>query len=111
MINENWVYQDWQFKAHTEDCNKIDIKSSNPDLVINTSTEHFNSFDWWHKIPLGTVVAVQGNNMPHTDHFIHTANLEQFSKEFNFSEILYRGEKEFEYPTWKFTRYMIIGIK
>lgn len=111
MINENWVYQDWQFKAHTEDCNKIDIKSSTPDLVINTSTEHFNSFDWWHKIPSGTVVAVQGNNMPHTDHFIHTTSLEQFSKEFNFSEILYKGEKEFEYPTWKFTRYMIIGIK
>jgi hypothetical protein len=27
------------------------------------------------------------------------------------SECVFAGEKEFVYPNWKFTRYMIIGIK
>lgn len=111
MINENWVYQNWQFKALTEDCNKLDTKSNPPDLIINTSTEHFDSSDWWHRIPNGTTVALQGNNMPHTDHFVHSDSLEDFVREFPLSTILYQGQREFEYPTWKFTRFMLIGVK
>lgn len=111
MINENWVYREWKFKAHTLDCNKLDIKSESPDLIINTSTEHFSSFDWWHKIPKGTVVALQGNDMPHADHIMHSETLDQFAKEFQMSEVLYQGQKEFAYPSWKFTRFMLIGVK
>ena len=111
MINENWVYQNWKFKAQTQDCNKLDIKSNPPDLLINTSTEHFDSLDWWNNIPSGTVVALQGNNMPHADHHVHSEDLEQFVKEFPFTQLLYKGQLEFEYPTWKFTRFMLIGIK
>lgn len=111
MINENWVYQNWKFKAETQDCNKLDIKLGPPDLLINTSTEHFDSLDWWNNIPIGTVVALQGNNMPHADHYVHSADLEQFVKEFPLTELLYKGQREFEYPTWKFTRFMLIGVK
>ena len=111
MINENWVYQNWKFKAETQDCNKLDIKLGPPDLLINTSTEHFDSLDWWNNIPKGTVVALQGNNMPHADHHVHSEDLEQFVKEFPLTELLYKGQREFEYPTWKFTRFMLIGVK
>jgi len=109
MINENWVYQDWQFKAVTKDCNTI--VPVNVDLIINTSTEHFDSLDWWDNIPRGTMVALQGNNMPHTDHYIHTNSLEEFKNQFNFNKILFEGTKEFVYPDWKFIRFMIIGEK
>ena len=111
MINENWVYQDWKFKAHTADCNKLDTKYTPPDLIINTSTEHFNSFDWWHRIPKGTTVVLQGNNMPHADHHIHSESLAKFIASYPLNQLLYTGEKEFVYPTWKFTRFMLIGIK
>ena len=111
MINENWVIDNWRFKAKTQDCNVLDLDWNGPDLVINTSTEHFESSDWWDNIPKGTVVALQGNNMPHEDHHIHSNSLEDFVTSFPVTTLLYRGEKEFSYPTWKFTRYMLIGVK
>lgn len=111
MINENWVYQDWKFKAETQDCNLLDLDKNGPDLVINTSTEHFECLDWWNNIPKGTTVALQGNNMPHEDHHIHSSSLDEFVKTYPVSNLLYQGQREFEYPTWKFTRFMLIGVK
>jgi hypothetical protein len=111
MINENWVYQNWKFKAQTQDCNKLKIDWGGPDLIINTSTEHFESMDWWNNIPKGTTVALQGNNMVHDDHHVHSTSLKKFVAQFPVSETLFKGEKEFVYPDWRFTRYMLIGVK
>jgi hypothetical protein len=111
MINENWVIDNWKFKAETQDCNILDLDQNVPDLVINTSTEHFENLTWWNSIPTGTVVALQGNDMPHDDHHVHSETLEDFIKQFPVSRLLYTGQKEFVYPDWKFTRYMLIGIK
>lgn len=109
MLNENWVYDNWQFKAFTEDCNTLIPDEA--DLIINTSTEHFESMAWFENIPKGKVVALQGNNMPHEDHHTNTDNLTEFCKQFKLSTTLFAGEKEFVYPDWKFSRYMVIGIK
>jgi len=111
MINENWVIDNWRFKAFTNNCNNLTFESDTPDLIINTSTEHFNNMNWFNNIPKGIMVALQGNNMPHDDHVIHSANLKQFVDCYPLSKILYRGSKDFVYPEWKFTRYMIIGQK
>ena len=111
MINENWVYQNWKFKAKTQDCNELEIDWTGPDLIINTSTEHFESMDWWNNIPKGTTVALQGNNMIHDDHHIHSTSVNEFVARFPVTDVLYKGEKEFVYPDWRFTRYMLIGIK
>lgn len=109
MINENWVIKEWQFKSFTEDCNQI--KPKDVDLIINTSTEHFDSKDWWHNIPKGTIVALQGNNMSHEDHKISTESLDDFVKEYPLTQLMYKGSLDFKYPEWSFTRFMIIGIK
>jgi hypothetical protein len=109
MINENWVWQDWKFKAFTQDCNNFEGQYS--DLVINTSTEHFNSTQWFDRLPKGTRVILQGNNMPHNDHIIHSETLNDFVKQYPLSEVVYKGEKSFVYPSWSFTRYMVIGVK
>jgi len=109
MINENWVFKDWQFKAFTLDCNQ-GVRGS-PDLIINTSTEHFDSMEWFDRIPAGTRVILQGNNMPHDDHCVHSSSLEQFSQTYPFAEIAYQGELFFTYPDWEFTRFMVIGVK
>jgi len=109
MINQNWVWKGWQFKAETKDCNTI---SSTADLIINTSTEHFSSMLWWENISPGTIVVLQGNNMKHhEDHYSCVDSLEQFVSKFPVSELLYKGEMTFKYDTWGFSRYMIIGIK
>ena len=76
MINENWVWQEWKFKAFTQDCNNYEGQYG--DLIINTSTEHFETMDWFDKIKPGTRVVLQGNNMPHDDHRIHSDNLKSF---------------------------------
>jgi hypothetical protein len=107
MINENWVFKEWKFKAFTQDCNNFEGQYG--DLVINTSTEHFDSMEWFSKLPKGTRVILQGNNMPHDDHFIHSATLEDFVNIYPLSSIAYQGQKEFVYPAWSFTRYMLIG--
>lgn len=109
MINEYWVWQDWKFKAFTQDCNLYEGQSG--DLVINTSTEHFNSMEWFDRIPKGTRVVLQGNDMPHDDHHVHSGSLDDFIAAYPVSQIVYTGEKEFVYPDWKFTRYMLIGVK
>jgi hypothetical protein len=109
MINENWVIQEWKFKAFTQDCNNFEGQYG--DLIINTSTEHFTSKDWFDRIPKGTRVILQGNNMPHEDHVIHSATLSDFADEYPLSDYVYQGAKEFVYPNWSFTRFMIIGTK
>ena len=111
MLNENWVWQDWAFKAQTGDCNQIQPSLGSPDIIINTSTEHFESLDWWHKIPKGMAVVLQGNNMPHKDHYNHSASLTAFANTFSLSAVLFAGQKDFHYDTWNFSRFMLIGIK
>lgn len=109
MINENWVWQEWKFKAFTLDCNGH--VGGSPDLIINTSTEHFDTKEWFDNIPKGVRVAIQGNNMDHDDHVIHSETLEDFKSHYPLTDIVFEGEKQFVYPDWQFTRFMLIGIK
>jgi len=111
MINNSYVYKEWTFKAHTVDCNQAIVGYGIPDLIINTSTEHFESMDWFNSIPSGTRIVLQGNNMVHDDHFGNATDLTDFENKFKLSEVVYSGELKFEYPDWNFTRYMIIGYK
>jgi len=112
---ENWVWQEWTFKSFTEDCNDLDPVSGYqghvPDLIINTSTEHFKDMDWWNKIPTRMKVAIQGNNMPHWDHHQHHADLASFCEQYKLDRTLYSGKLDFKYPDWTFSRYMLIGEK
>jgi len=109
MINNNWVIKDWKFKAFTADCDLID--KTRPDLIINTSSEHFDSMVWFDNIPKGKRIIIQGNNMPHDDHVIHSDSLETFIETYPLTDLVFSGELEFKYPEWSFTRYMIIGYK
>lgn len=109
MINNNWVIKNWQFKAHTADCDFVD--KTQADLIINTSSEHFDSMLWFNSIPEGKRVIIQGNNMPHDDHVVYSNSLESFVETYPLSTLLYSGKLNFQYPDWAFTRYMIIGVK
>jgi hypothetical protein len=67
--------------------------------------------EWFDRIPAGTRVILQGNNMTHDDHVVHSATLNEFVTHYPLANVVYQGELLFVYPEWKFTRYMIIGIK
>jgi len=108
MINENWVWQEWKFKAHTADCNFV---QSAADVIINTSTEHFSSSNWFENISTGTIVALQGNNMPHDDHTMCSETLAEFCNNYKLQKTFYEGQLDFIYSTWSFARFMVIGIK
>ena len=108
MINQNYVFQSGKFQAFTEDCNNLNTSA---DLIINTSTEHFEKLDWYKNIPLGTIVALQGNNMEHIEHVMCAKNLEEFCDRFPVSKLIYKGQLDFNYTDWGFSRFMIIGIK
>ena len=80
-------------------------------VVINTSVEHFDSHEWFDKLELGTLIAVQSNNMPHDDHVLTTNSVHTLRNQFPMSVVLSAGSKKFEYKDWSFTRFMVIGKK
>lgn len=110
-----WVWQQWKFKAFTKDCNKLDFKSNeygpSPTLVINTSCEHFNDMEWFNRIPNGTKIALQTNDMIHDDHVSNVASLDDVKNQYPLSKIKFEGIKTFNYPDWSFNRFMLIGYK
>ena len=110
-INKFWEIQQWSFKAQTADVNRVTFQMDPPHIVINTSTEHMESMDWFRNIAPGTIVALQGSDLPHDDHVAVYDSLEDFAEAFPVSTELYRGAIEFKYPTHSFRRWMVIGLK
>lgn len=108
-ICENWVWKDWTFKAFTANCDEL--RPNGVDLIINTSTEHFETMDWWKNIPNGMRVAIQGNNMRHEEDTNIVESLEEFKKLYPMIHTVYEGQLDFNYPDWSFSRYMLIGVK
>lgn len=114
-INGTWVWKDWKFKAFTEDCDVINIKDgkfgNEPDIIINTSSEHFKTIDWFDNIPVGKLIVIQSNNMIHDDHYSCVSSLDEMKNIYQFNSLLFSGELYFRYPTWEFSRFMLIGKK
>lgn len=114
-INENWVWQQWKFKAFTADCNLLNVLSNKygptPNCIINTSTEHMSNMQWFANLPNGMLVILQSNNMQHEDHHQGHGDLDEFDKSYHMVETKYIGQLDFDYNTWQFSRYMKIGIK
>lgn len=110
-INNLWEWQNWQFKSICTDANTFEYSKDDFDTVINTSVEHIESKEWFDRIPSGTLVVLQSNNMKHDDHCHNHATLEELLEEFPISNTLFQGQKHFQYPSWEFFRFMHIGIK
>lgn len=110
-INEPWVWRNWQFKAYTQDINKLSYDIDPPDVVINTSLEHLDSDVWFNKIPKGTVVAFQGSDLDHEDHNADFSSLDQLKQRYLLDQYWFEGLKMFQYDDNSFQRFMIVGIK
>jgi hypothetical protein len=109
VLNNSWAFDPIRFTAKTADCMKLDFQLNKPDVVINTSCEHFPS-SWSEALPAGILVALQSTDMPHSEHVFGVKSLKEFLSQYDiFSQVLYSGEMHFKYPDLEFSRFMIIG--
>ena len=78
-----------------------------PDLVINTSSEHMST-EWFDKLKPGTRVFIENNDDFETDGHINCSeNFPDFLRKFPMTKILYRGELTLQ----KYKRYALYGVK
>lgn len=96
----------------TEDAGTVDYTEFN--LVINCSVEHMPS-DWFDRIPERTLICIQSSNVIDASYPWYITNpnnsLETLAKKYPLSQTLFSGEKEFDYGSWGYKRFMLIGIK
>lgn len=76
------------------------------DLIINTSAEHMTT-EWFDKLPLGTTVLIQSNNMEDEGHINKSTHLAEFVKKYPLSITNYRGDVNFN----SYRRFMVFGVK
>lgn len=112
ILNETYIFLE-QFNAITQDINQIEHPSfgGKPNIIINTSCEHIEDNTWFDRIPTGTLVVLQSNDMPHEDHHANRTSVDDMIALYPLSDLLFSGEKHFEYADWSFNRFMLIGFK
>lgn len=103
---------DWRFKAVTADMKNYVYQSDlPPHIVINTSAEHVDqqTYDaWYDRIPVGTLVVVQGNNyFSCAEHVRCSSSLEEFMQQNCRGEPLWCDDL----PNPQYTRYMCVWRK
>lgn len=118
VLNEAFEYRG-EFQVHTADVNKLVYSPGmgaegwgRCDVLINTSVEHIDGKEWFDNIPDGTLVVLQSNDMEHLDEHINTiTSVEDLLAGYPLREVLYSGTLPFQYPSFSFNRFMIIGRK
>jgi hypothetical protein len=120
-INDHWRFKGL-YKAFCQDVNESFEHKSIPQtadktcrrVYINTSCEHFaeNEMGWWDGIPAGSVVVLQGTDMKHAEHVRKFTSLEMFRDSYRpWGEILFQDQMDFAYTDFRFSRWMVFGIK
>jgi hypothetical protein len=77
-----------------------------PDLIINTSSEHMST-EWFDRLKPGTVVFIENNNYDIEEHINYSETLPDFLKKYPVTTTYYRGEITFQ----KYKRYALYGVK
>ncbi len=77
-----------------------------PDLVINTSSEHMDT-TWFEKLKPGTTVFIENNSDPIEEHTNYSETLPDFLRKYPVTTTYYRGELTLP----KYKRYALYGVK
>ena len=96
-----------------------DIEFNNYDVIISTSVEDIQDMNWYNSIPKNKLVCLQCNNLTpeqvstydNWDILNPITSLDIFKEKCPMNQILFEGEKIFDYGTLKYSRYMLIGYK
>jgi len=115
-INNGWMIGD-DIKIRNT-CRDVETLGSDYlagyNVVINTSVEHMNP-SWYEKISSDQLVCLQSSNMvtadPNWNIVDPNPTMGEFKSKYPMSQILFEGEKVFDYGHLVYTRYMIIGRK
>jgi len=95
--------------AHDATTLRYDGRMAAPDLIVNTSGEHFETTGSWRdQIPDGTLVAAQSNDF--FDEPVHVncmPNLEAWRADLAPADVLFAGC----FPHHSYIRFMVIGRK
>ena len=107
----SWLYRtgcEYKLKNYTN--GMLVNEKTNPDLIINTSAEHFHE-RWYHKFvnrPLETdpLFVIQSNNLHKVeDHINSIHSMEEMKIKFPMTRLLYEGVLQLT----GYKRYMLIG--
>jgi hypothetical protein len=81
-------------------------------VLINTSCEHMDN-KWYNNVNPYQLVCLQTSNMVTDDptwNITHpNPTMDDFKQKYPMSQILFQGEKEFDYGHLRYSRYMLIG--
>jgi hypothetical protein len=111
VTDTDWIYStgcQYNVKNYTNDT--VFSEKTMPDLIINTSAEHFDS-SWYKKfvnkkLPTNPLFVIQTNNFFDVSEHINCVNdLEEMKNKFPMSEILYQGHLDLI----GYKRFMLIG--
>lgn len=110
-ITDAWsVGMDYKVRNMCADVEKYDFRSYN--VIINTSCEHMSP-TWFSKVQPYQIVCLQSSDMVTDDPGWNISNpnptLGEFKGKYPMSQILFEGEKLFDYGHLVYKRFMIIG--
>lgn len=77
-----------------------------PDLIINTSSEHMTT-EWFEHLPMGSLVFIENNSEISDEHTNASETMDNFLSKFPMTSVLYKGELNLP----KYKRYALYGIK
>lgn len=111
-VNNYWfikgILRNLNYDANT-------INKQGYDVVINCSSEHMESTEWFDSISNGTLVCVQSSNSTDkNDPWLienPSTTIESFMEKYPLTNIKFAGTLPIRYNDWGYDRYMIIGIK
>jgi hypothetical protein len=111
LTDMNWLYRTGcDYKIINYTTGSYNNEKTVPDLIINTSAEHFHE-DWYHKFinrPQETdpLFVIQSNNLRDIpDHINSVWSLSEMKKKFPMSRLEYEGELQLQ----GYKRFMLIG--
>lgn len=112
---ETWNIEQPNVKNVTLDINNLSFSYNKESTFINCSVDQIDGLIWYDNIPKGSLVCLQTTDLDISGYpwYIKTItkSCNEFRNKFMMSEVLFCGEKNIDYTTWEYNRFMLIGIK
>jgi hypothetical protein len=114
LLNSWMLGEDAKARTILKDVDKPNSIGSTYNVIINCSCEHMSS-NWFDQVDKYQLLCLQTSNMVTDDPTWNITNpnpsMKQFKAKYPMSQILFEGEKVFDYGHLVYSRYMIIGTK
>jgi hypothetical protein len=114
-VCDMWLYEKPHVYNRVQDVNDYDYSSHTNSVFINCSIDQMDSNKWYETVPDNSIVCIQTTNMtdPNFPWYIKqtTGSLDELINKFNFTKLIYSGEKHIQFQKDGYKRFMIIGCK